>query len=118
MTKYITDLTSNLIGKHRFLLAAERVESDSEFVHHVYMMLTMSDVHAMSPQKLGEIACDIELQDTKILNTRSDEEISAWVAKFEQKSDQSLEIRLRHMVALALAKCILNRLPLPLGQQG
>jgi hypothetical protein len=67
-TKYLTDLTNNLIGIHRLDKVWRRHEKGGhlEFLTRVSMVLETQDVSNMNPETLGKIMCSIDIKELMI----------------------------------------------------
>ena len=102
MTKYIVNLTNNLIGKNRLHVMAKRFANErGGFLAFTMATLVNHDIKDMKPETLGRVMCELEVGD---------------VLASKQYLCQAIHFggdcgdMLRELVAICLAHAILERL--------
>jgi hypothetical protein len=63
MTRYIVNLTNQLIHKNNYTFFWERCKNKQDFVNMVSIDLSVGDVDKMSPERLGIILCSLDIGD-------------------------------------------------------
>jgi hypothetical protein len=101
MREYIANLTDNLIGKHNYYVAYQRIhdrEGRKSFIDHVKLDISDNDVLSMNPETLGKIMCAFESEEVNEIDRR----------QFDFEGDCGKF--LRESVSLCLAHAIYCRL--------